>query len=116
MAKRSSRRASARMGRLSRPSLHQHPRALAQRDPRRWPARNRCPVGRFRDLEIIDASDVLEDTGRGASAAAQGRKTPPTGPILAAKNKSLALSNKSRTGVEATKRRNRQMNGYPVRA
>ena len=44
-----------------------------------------------------------------------GKKTPPTGPILAAKNKSLALSNKSRTGVEATKRRNRQMNGYPVR-
>src|SRR5215471_4839612 len=44
-----------------------------------------------------------------------GKKTLPTGPILAAKNKSLALSNKSRTGVEATKRRNRQMNGYPVR-
>jgi len=43
------------------------------------------------------------------------KKTPPTGPILAAKNKSLALSNKSRTGVEATKRRNRQMNGYPAR-
>jgi hypothetical protein len=41
--------------------LHQHTRALAQRDPRRWPARDRRPVGRLGHLEVIDASDVLND-------------------------------------------------------
>ena len=42
------------------PALMHDPCALAQRDPRRWPARNRRPVGRHRNLEIIDASDLLD--------------------------------------------------------
>jgi hypothetical protein len=48
------------------PLLMHDPRALAQRDPRPWPARNRRPVGRLRNLEVIDASDVLNDAIRGA--------------------------------------------------
>jgi len=31
-----------------------------------WPARDRRPVGRLRDLEVIDAGDVLDDAVRGA--------------------------------------------------
>ena len=30
-------------------------------DPRPWPARHGRPVGRFRHLEVIHASDVLDD-------------------------------------------------------
>jgi hypothetical protein len=57
----------ARAGtRLFRPAFHHYPRALAQRDPRRWPAGDRRPVGRLRDLEVIDPSDVLDDAVRGA--------------------------------------------------
>src|SRR5215467_953019 len=55
-----------KIGALFRPGLHHHPRALAQRDPRRWPARDRGLVGRLRDLKVIDASDVLKDAIRGA--------------------------------------------------
>jgi hypothetical protein len=54
------------LGRLFGPGLHHQPRALAQRDPRPWPARDRRPVGRLRDLEVIDASDLLDDAVRGA--------------------------------------------------
>ena len=38
-----------------------HSRALPQGDPRRWPARDCRPLGRLRDLEVIDASDMLDD-------------------------------------------------------
>jgi len=55
----------ARFG-LSLPALVHHPDALPQRDPRRWPAGDRRPIGRLRDLEVIDASDVFEDAVRGA--------------------------------------------------
>jgi hypothetical protein len=41
-----------------------HPDALPQRDPRPWPARDCCPVGRFGYLEVIHASDVLDDVIR----------------------------------------------------
>src|SRR5262249_6489234 len=37
------------------------PDALPQRDPRLGPARNRCPIGRHRDLEVVHASDVLDN-------------------------------------------------------
>ena len=66
MARRSSESLDVAAARLFRPAFHHYPRALAQRDPRPWPARNRCPVGRLRNLEVIDASDVLEDAVRGA--------------------------------------------------
>src|SRR5262249_24243851 len=35
--------------------------ALPQGDARRWPARHRRPVGRLRHLEVIHASDVLDN-------------------------------------------------------
>jgi hypothetical protein len=47
------------------PGIMHHPRALPQGDARRRPARDRSPVGRLRDLEVIDASDVLHDTHAG---------------------------------------------------
>src|SRR5262249_8781736 len=37
------------------------PRRLAPRGPRPWPARDRRPVGRLRDLEVFDASNVLDN-------------------------------------------------------
>ena len=43
-----------------------HARSLPQGDVRRWPARDRRSVGRLRNLEVIDASDVLKDAVRGA--------------------------------------------------
>jgi hypothetical protein len=43
-----------------------HPNALPQGDARRGPAQDGCPVGRFSYLEVIDASDVLDNAVRGA--------------------------------------------------
>src|SRR5262245_66025548 len=53
-------------GGLFRSSLHHHARILPQRDPRPWPAHDRRPVSRHRNLEVIDASDLLDDAVRGA--------------------------------------------------
>src|SRR5262249_36749798 len=39
---------------------------LAQGDARRWPARHGCPVGCLGHIEVIDASDLLDDAVRGA--------------------------------------------------
>jgi hypothetical protein len=55
----------ARFG-LSLPALVHHRMPCPQHDPRRWPARDCRPVGRLRDLEVIDASDVLDDAVRRA--------------------------------------------------
>src|SRR6516162_1840481 len=38
-----------------------HPDALSQGDARRWPAQDGCPVGRHRHLEVVHASDVLDN-------------------------------------------------------
>ncbi len=45
------------------PALMHHPDALPQRDPRRGPARQHCPV----DLEVVHASHMVNDAvaGRG---------------------------------------------------
>ena len=45
--------------RLFRPAFHHDPRALPQRGPRRWPARNHRPVGRFGYLKVVYPSDVF---------------------------------------------------------
>jgi hypothetical protein len=39
------------------PGIMHHPDALPQRDARRWPARHGCPVGHFRHLEVVHASE-----------------------------------------------------------
>src|SRR5262245_22239813 len=39
-----------------------HPRALAQRDIHPRPALAGCPIGRHRYLEILDTSQVLDDS------------------------------------------------------
>jgi hypothetical protein len=44
------------------PVLHYDADALPQRDPRPWPARHGCLVGRLCHLEVVHASDVLHDT------------------------------------------------------
>jgi hypothetical protein len=49
----------ARAGAL--PSIMHDPRALPQRDPRPWPARYGCPISRFSNLEVVNASNVLDD-------------------------------------------------------
>ena len=38
-----------------------HPDALPQGDPRRWPARHGCPVGRLCHLEVVHASHVFDE-------------------------------------------------------
>jgi len=38
-----------------------HPDALPQGDARPWPARHGCPVGRLCHLEVVHASDMLND-------------------------------------------------------
>ena len=38
-----------------------NPKSLPHGDPRRWPARHGCPVGRLRHLEIVYTSDVFDD-------------------------------------------------------
>jgi hypothetical protein len=48
-----------------------HSRALSQGDAHRWPTRHGCPVGRFRHLKVVHASDVLDDAVAGVS---YGRK------------------------------------------
>src|SRR5262249_42526759 len=53
--------AATKSGRLFRPALHHHTHALAQRDPRRWPAQDDCPIGCLCHLEVVHASDVLND-------------------------------------------------------
>jgi hypothetical protein len=47
------------------PGIMHNPDALPQRDPRPWPARHGCPVSRLGHLEIIHASDVLDDAVAG---------------------------------------------------
>jgi hypothetical protein len=42
--------------------------ALAQRDRRHRPTRHGCPVGCFSHLEVIHASNVLDDAGAGLVA------------------------------------------------
>jgi hypothetical protein len=42
-----------------------HPDALPQDNARRWPARHGCPVSRFRHLEVVHASDVLDNAVAG---------------------------------------------------
>ena len=37
------------------------PDAPSKGDARRWPARDGCPVGRLGHLEVVYASDVLDD-------------------------------------------------------
>jgi ATP dependent DNA ligase domain len=41
------------------------PGCLPQRDPRTWPARHGCPVGRYGHLEIVNTGDVLDDAHAG---------------------------------------------------
>jgi hypothetical protein len=50
---------------LPLPALVHDPCALAQRDRSRRPTRHGCPVGRFSYLEVIHASNVLDDAGAG---------------------------------------------------
>jgi len=63
-------------------------RSLAQNNICFGPARHRCPVGRLRDLEVIDASDVLDNAVRGAhprgrQSASWSSWTSPTRLVLA---------------------------------
>jgi len=51
-----------------------HPDALPQRDARRWPARHGCPVGRLCHLEVVHASDVLDDAVAGVLSEMSTRK------------------------------------------
>jgi hypothetical protein len=41
------------------------PCALAQRDPGRWPAHHRCPIGRLCHLEVIHTGNMLKDAVAG---------------------------------------------------
>jgi hypothetical protein len=43
------------------PGIMHHPDALSQGNARRWPARNGCPVGRLCHLEVVHASDMLNN-------------------------------------------------------
>src|SRR5262249_4269461 len=45
---------------LQPPRAHR-PDALSQGDPRPWPAHHSCPVGRLCHLEVVHASDMLND-------------------------------------------------------
>ena len=47
------------------PALMHDPCALPQHHPRRRPARDCRPVGRFRHLEVVHASDMLNDAVAG---------------------------------------------------
>jgi hypothetical protein len=51
------------------------PCALPERDPRRWPARHGCPVGRFGHLEVVHTSDMLNEVIAGAVRHQCGRRT-----------------------------------------
>jgi hypothetical protein len=51
-----------------------YPDALSQGDPRPWPARHGCPVGRFRHLEVVYPRDVLDNA---VSGLRHGPKCPP---------------------------------------
>jgi hypothetical protein len=55
-------------------------RPLAQDNDCFRPARDRRLIGRLRDLEVIDASDVLEDAVRGA-VPSPPRRGVPVGPF-----------------------------------
>src|SRR6516164_8796155 len=63
-----------------------HPDALPQRDARRWPARHRCPVGRFRHLEVVYPCDVLDDA---VACVVPDIHVPPWPPVLVAVAKPL---------------------------
>src|SRR5262249_29171189 len=47
------------------PPVLDHSRARPQGDPRHWPARHRRPVGRLRHLEVVHASDMLDNAVAG---------------------------------------------------
>jgi len=49
------------------PGITDYPDALPQGDARPWPARHGCPVGRFRYLEIVHASNMLNDAVAGSA-------------------------------------------------
>jgi hypothetical protein len=47
------------------PVLMHDPRALSQGDAHRWPTRHGCPVGRLCQLEVVHASNVLDNADAG---------------------------------------------------
>jgi len=47
------------------PGIMHHPDALSQGNARRWPTRHGCPTGRLCQLEVVHASDVLDDAVAG---------------------------------------------------